>query len=186
MTSFHALKCISALSALTLLTACGAAPQAANRSLMGMDQEEWRSLSNSASLESLTELVPAEALKNASGTHYKALTWSDKEVPGPRQVAFARKLAQYPEVKGSETAVTMSPYYDFLHLLKTVIEDVKSFDPDKVKRAMDNVKNYPGLLGPISFTPANHTGIGPDEIVMGTLSSVKDSRAMGVFRERAR
>ncbi|MNR82182.1 putative cardiolipin synthase YwiE [compost metagenome] len=42
--------------ALSLLTACGAAPQAANRSLMGMDQEEWRSLSNSASLESLTEL----------------------------------------------------------------------------------------------------------------------------------
>ena len=42
--------------ALSLLTACGAAPQAANRSLMGMDQEEWRSLSNSASLESLAEL----------------------------------------------------------------------------------------------------------------------------------
>ncbi len=141
---------------------------------------------NGLFLESLTELVPAEALKNASATHYKALTWSDKETPGPRQVAFARKLATFPEVKGSETAVTMSPYYDFLHLLKTVIEDVKSFDPDKVKQAMDNVKNYPGLLGPISFTPTNHTGIGPDEIVMGTLSSVKDSRAMGVFRERAR
>lgn len=42
--------------ALSLLTACGATPQAANRSLMGIDQEEWRSLSNSASLESLSEL----------------------------------------------------------------------------------------------------------------------------------
>lgn len=101
-------------------------------------------------------------------------------------MAFARKLAEYPEVKGSETAVTMSPYYDFLHLLKVVIEDVKSFDPDKVKAAMDQVKDYPGLLGPISFTPADHTGIGADEIVMATLSSVKDERALGVFRERAR
>ncbi len=42
--------------ALSLLTGCGAAPQSANRSLMGMDQEEWRSLSSSTSLESLSEL----------------------------------------------------------------------------------------------------------------------------------
>ena len=130
--------------------------------------------------------MPEEALKGASGTHYKALTWSDKDVPGPRQVAFARKLVNYPEAKGVETAVTMSPYYDFLHLLKVVIEGEKSFDPDKIKRAMDNVKNYPGLVGPISFTKTNHTGIGPDEIVLATLSSVKDARAMGVFRERAK
>ena len=83
-----------------------------------------------------------------------------------------------------ETTVTMSPYYDFLHLLKTVIEGEKSFDSDKIKRALDNVRNYPGLLGPISFTPTNHTGIGPDQIAMGSLSSARDARAMAVFRER--
>jgi len=114
------------------------------------------------------------------------LTWTDKESPGPRQVAFAKKLQSYPEVKGMETAVTMSPYYDFLHLLKVVIEGEKSFDPDKVKRAMDNVKGYPGLLGPISFTPTNHTGIGAEEIALATLSSVRDPKAMGVFRERTK
>jgi len=99
-------------------------------------------------------------------------------------VAFAKKLAAYPDAKGVETAVTMSPYYDFLHLLKTVIEGEKSFEPEKVKRAMDNVKNYPGLLGPISFSPTNHTGIGPEEIAMGSLSSARDARSLGVFRER--
>lgn len=140
---------------------------------------------NGLFLESLVGLVPPEALAGASGTHYKALTWGAKDVPGPRQVAFVRKLANYPETKGSETAVAMSPYYDFLHLLKTVIESEKSFDPDKLKRALDNVKAYPGLLGPITFSKTNHTGIGPDEIVLATLSSVKDGRAMGVFRERA-
>lgn len=42
--------------ALSMLTGCGAGPQTTGRSLSAMDQEEWRSLSSSASLESLTEL----------------------------------------------------------------------------------------------------------------------------------
>ena len=136
--------------------------------------------------EALLDLVPAEALQGASGTHYKALTWSDTETPGPKQVGFVRKLAAYPDAKGLETVVTMSPFYDFLNLLKMVIESEKSFDPDKVERALDNVKNYPGLLGPISFTSTNHTGLGPDHIAMATLLSRKDSRSMGAFRERAK
>jgi len=139
---------------------------------------------NGLFLDRLLELVPAEALARASGTIYKSLTWTASESPGARQQAFAKKLAAYPEAKGVELTVTMSPYYDFLHLLKTVIEAEKSFDPDKVKRAMDNVRNYPGLLGPITFTPTNHTGIGADEIAMGTLSSARDPRSLGVFRER--
>lgn len=140
---------------------------------------------NGLFLSSLVDLVPADALKNACGTHYKALTWTDKEQPGARQVAFAKKLATFPEAKGSETAITMSPYYDFIHLLKHVIEQEKSFEPDKLKRALDNTKNYPGLLGKMSFSATDHTGIGPDEIAMGTLLSVKDPRSLGVFRERA-
>lgn len=55
--------------ALSMLTGCGAAPQGTARSLATMDAEEWRSLSTSASLESLSELdqnrdrrlTPAEA-----------------------------------------------------------------------------------------------------------------------------
>ena len=42
--------------ALTMLTGCGAAPQTAGRSLSTMDAEDWRSLSTSASQESLSEL----------------------------------------------------------------------------------------------------------------------------------
>ena len=141
---------------------------------------------NGLFLESLLDLVPAEALASACGTHYKALTWTDSESPGPRQQAFAKKVAAFPEAKGLEVAVIMSPYYDFLHLLKLVIETEKSFDPDKIKRAMDNVKGYAGLVGPISFTPTNHTGIGPEEIAMATLASVKNPKAMGVFRERVK
>ena len=140
---------------------------------------------NGLFFERLLELVPMDAIRGATGTHYKALTWTAKESVGARQIAFAKKLEKYPEVKGMETAVVMSPYYDFLHLLKLVIEQEKSFDPVKIKRALDNVKGYEALVGKISFTPDNHTGLGPDELAMGTLISVKRQQSMGVFRERA-
>lgn len=155
----------------------------------GMHAQKWYPAvagHNGLFLESLIDLVPRESLANASGTHYKALTWTATEQPGARQQAFAKKLAAYPEAKGVEVAVTMSPYYDFLHLLKHVIEQEKSFDVEKLKRALDNVKNYPGLLGPISFTATDHTGIDADQLAMGTLLSVKDPKAMGLFRERAK
>ena len=140
---------------------------------------------NGLFFERLLELVPMDAIRGATGTHSKALTWTAKESVGARQIAFAKKLEKYPEVKGMETAVVMSPYYDFLHLLKLVIEQEKSFDPVKIKRALDNVKGYEALVGKISFTPDNHTGLGPDELAMGTLISVKRQQSMGVFRERA-
>ena len=140
---------------------------------------------NGLFFERLLDLVPMDAIRGATGTHYKALTWTDKQGIGARQLAFAKKLEKYPEVKGMETAVVMSPYYDFLHLLKHVIEQEKSFEPDKLKRALDNVKGYDALVGKISFTPDNHTGLGPDELAMGTLISVKRQQSMGVFRERA-
>jgi len=47
------------------------------------------------------------------------------------------------------------------------------------------VKGYDALVGKISFTPDNHTGLGPEELAMGTLISVKRQQSMGVFRERA-
>lgn len=140
---------------------------------------------NGLFFERLLDLVPMDAIRGATGTHYKALTWSDKDKIGARQLAFAKKLEKYPEVKGMETAVVMSPYYDFLHLLKHVIEQEKSFEPEKIKRALDNVKGYDALVGKISFTPENHTGLGADELAMGTLISVKRQQAMGLFRERA-
>lgn len=140
---------------------------------------------NGLFFERLLDLVPMDAIRGATGTHYKALTWTDKQGIGARQLAFAKKLEKYPEVKGMETAVVMSPYYDFLHLLKHVIEQEKSFEPDRIKRALDNVKGYDALVGKISFTPTNHTGLGADELAMGTLISVKKQQSLGLFRERA-
>ena len=51
--------------------------------------------------------------------------------------------------------------------------------------ALDHVKGCDALVGKISFTPENHTGLGPEELAMGTLISVKRQQAQGLFRERA-
>ena len=107
--------------------------------------------------------------------------------PGPRQVAFAKKVAAfYPEGKGSGVPVANSPYYDFLHVLKVAIEGEKSFEPEKVKKALDSIKGYQGLLGTINFTPENHTAIAIDDIALASVASGKDPKAMGIFREMAK
>ncbi|HMK00859.1 MAG TPA: ABC transporter substrate-binding protein, partial [Reyranella sp.] len=142
---------------------------------------------NGLFLDALFDLVPAEALTNVYGTMYRSLMWTDTASPGPRQVAFAKKVAAfYPEGKGSGVPVANSPYYDFLHVLKVAIEGEKSFEPEKVKRALDSIKGYQGLLGTINFTPENHTAIGIDDIALASVASGKDPKAMGIFREMAK
>jgi len=136
--------------------------------------------------ESLFDLVPEEALKNVSATFYRNYLWSPSRPIGERQQAYARKLATYPETRGSGAAVATAPYYDFLHLMKLAIEQEKSFDTDRVKRALDNVRDYDGMLGRISFTPQNHTAISSDQVSLGTVMSARDPRSLGVFREEVR
>ena len=136
-------------------------------------------------LPALFDLVPAESVKNVFATYYRNFTWTDTEQPGARQIAFAKKLAEYPEAKGFEVNVAASPYYDFVKLLKTVIEAEKSFDGEVIKRALDHVSGYAGLVGNISFTPENHSGISIKDVVLASVASGQDARAMGCMRARA-
>jgi branched-chain amino acid transport system substrate-binding protein len=136
-------------------------------------------------LPALFDLVPAEAVKNVFATYYRNFTWTDSEQPGARQVEFARKLAQYPEAKGYEVNVAAAPYYDFLYVLKTAIEVENSFEPEAIKRGLDKISNYKGLMGDISFTAENHAGIGLKDVVLVSVASGQDPRAMGCMRARA-
>lgn len=132
------------------------------------------------------DLVPPEAMGNVVATHYKKLTWTDSEGPGARQLAYAQKIRAHAETpKGLEAIIAASPYYDFIHLLKSVIEKEKSFDIEIVKRALDKVTNYNGLLGDMTFTKERHTAFAPDDIAMATVLSGRDPRSQGIFRKRA-
>ena len=57
--------------------------------------------------------------------------------------------------------------------------------PEAIKRGLDNLKSYKGLLGDISFTPDNHSGIGVRDVVLVSVASGQDARAMGCLRARA-
>jgi ABC-type branched-subunit amino acid transport system substrate-binding protein len=113
------------------------------------------------------------------------LTWTDSEEIGARQMEFAKKANAFPETKEAGVNVAGSPFYDFLYLLKAAIESEKSFDPEKVKRAMDATRNYKGLLGDLNFTASNHAAISMEDMTMATLLSGRDPKAMAVFRKRA-
>lgn len=135
--------------------------------------------------EALLKLVPEEALRNVYGTLYRSFTWSETEAPAERQQAYARKIATYPEARGVLVNAALSPHYDFLTLLSTIIAAERTDDVERIKAALDGVRNYPGMLGKINFSPDNHCAIGADEMVMASVASASDPRAQGIFRARA-
>jgi hypothetical protein len=65
-----------------------------------------------------------------------------------------------------------------------VIEAEKTFDTAKIKAALDNLKGFDGMLGTYSFTNTRHTGIGLDQMVMASVSSATDPKALNLFRKR--
>lgn len=140
---------------------------------------------NSLFSNTVLENTDPEVLKNAYGTLIKSMTYSADEAPGARQVAYAKRVVTYPESKFWEINAAISPFYDYLHLLKAVVDSEKRFDTERIKKAFDGTRNYAGMIGSISFTPENHCALTGDQMVMATLLSGKDPRSMGVFRERA-
>lgn len=131
------------------------------------------------------ENASPEVLKLASGTLLKTMTYSASDPVAARQIAHAKKVLTYPEAKTWEINAAISPFYDFLHMLRTVVNAEKRFDTERIKKAFDSTKNYDGMIGRISFTAENHCALTGDQMVMATLASGHDARSMGVFRERA-
>jgi branched-chain amino acid transport system substrate-binding protein len=140
---------------------------------------------NSLFSNTVLDNTDPEVLKNAYGTLIKTMTYSATEAPGARQVAYAKRVVTFPEAKFWEINAAISPFYDYLHLLKQVVESEKRFDTERIKKAFDATRNYDGMIGSISFSPENHCALTGDQMVMATLLSGKDPRSMHVFRERA-
>jgi len=133
----------------------------------------------------LRDLLPDNALDNLYGHTYRTLTWSDSYEPGEKQKQFAESLKKHDIAAGAEVPIAHGPFYDFIHMLKLVIDDQKDFDVEKTKAAMDNVKGYEGLLGTFNFTPKQHCGLDDSAIVIAEVASVRDEKANGLFRKQA-
>jgi hypothetical protein len=114
----------------------------------------------------------------------RTFTYKGNEPPAARQVAYAKKLAADPDTKTGPLNAASCSFYDFLHLLKVVADDQKGFDSERLKKGFDSIRNYAGMIGPVSFTPENHCALNADAIAMVSIASGKDPRSMGFFRER--
>jgi branched-chain amino acid transport system substrate-binding protein len=134
---------------------------------------------------SLLKLAPEDALKNVYSIHFRNLSFGPSDEPGPAQQAFVKKLQAYPEAEDGAAAVAAAPYYDFLHTMKTIIEQERSFDPQVIRKALDSSKAIVGIVGTYSFEPGRHTGLPVEALCMATVLSLKDPRAKWCFRERA-
>lgn len=135
--------------------------------------------------DALFDLVPAESLKSVYGIYYRNWTYTDREGIGPRHQALSRKLAQVPTVKGIEAFVAGTPHYDFLHLLKAVIEQEKSFEVERIRKALDAVRNHSALLGNLSFSETSHAGVPMQDLTLASVASGRDPRSTGAARARA-
>ena len=76
------------------------------------------------------------------------------------------------------------PFYDAMNVYKWAIESVKSTDPDKIKGAMESLKDYQGMAGSLSLTLGQSLRSRARVLTWCKLASARDPRAMGAFRER--
>ena len=77
------------------------------------------------------------------------------------------------EGKFNETASTFGGHaYDAFTILVKAIETAGT-DKEKVRDAIENLKNFPGTAGVFNFSATDHNGLGLDSIIMQT---VKDGK----------
>ncbi len=123
-----------------------------------------------------------DLLPRITAPYFVNLSWKGDAAMPEKQVRFAKAIA----ASGTRPSpiIAIAPWYDFLQLIRHAAEQAGSLKSDAIKAAMDNIKDYNGLLGPISFSPQDHVGLKKDSLVMVSAASAKDKRAMGIFRER--
>lgn len=119
---------------------------------------------------------------------FRALTYTDKELPSERVRAFIKKIAasSVPDALLGPAATT--PFYDFLYALKFSVEKAKSWDTEQVKKAFDSSSAIPGLFGNMGFTATNHTAYDASVVAMAISNSMDDPLSKeyrGLLRRRA-
>jgi branched-chain amino acid transport system substrate-binding protein len=119
---------------------------------------------------------------------FRALTYTDKELPPERVRAFVKKIAASNLTEGQLGFAATSPFYDFLYALKYGVEKANSWDTEAVKKALDTSPAVPGLFGNMKFTPTNHTGYGASVVGLAVSNSMQEPVAKeyrGLLRRRA-
>lgn len=98
-------------------------------------------------------------------------TFSFFQAHGPafeRFMATARKVAGVERIEQIESPVGVAHAYDMMHILALAIQRAGSTDRPAVRRALEHVPAYDGLVQRYAppFTPARHEALGPRNLLM--------------------
>jgi branched-chain amino acid transport system substrate-binding protein len=115
---------------------------------------------------------PELAGPTAGDAHFvQTYSFFGKQRPAGERVLAALKK-KYPQIKGPEdifAPVGTANAYDAMHLVARAIEQAGSTDGDKVREALENLKQpYDGLIKTYTrpFTPDDHDALGADDYMM--------------------
>jgi ABC-type branched-subunit amino acid transport system substrate-binding protein len=139
--------------------------------------------SNSSTLFGIRLLIkdiPTAFLDRIHATAYRNLTWTATRPVSDRVATVLQKVATQPNFPASAVNPSFQgPFYDWLYLLKTAIESANSFDADRVRSALNGIRNHDGLLGRISFSGTSHLAFADDQLTVARPTDLTDPRAHG-------
>jgi len=101
-----------------------------------------------------------------AATIYRATTRSDTE-PAPADiVAYYAKMKQRWGDKLSASVELSAMWDDMLHIVVDAVSRAKSQDGDALKAALEETRNFKGMLANFSFSPDNHDAFPPSAITI--------------------
>lgn len=148
-------------------------------------------IGSSTTLVNITQTLPAgttlpdDFLKQIRVPVYKTMAWSPGKPVSQRVQKYAAKINADTDSGKIKYAAAQDPFYDFLYALKHVVEGVRTFDVAKVKPALENLKNYDGIIARISFSKTNHIGVPDDAVGLGVPTPGTAPESLGFLPQLA-
>lgn len=111
--------------------------------------------------------------KNAFAAGYTSTTFVDGKLP-PRTQALIDKIK--PEFGGKIdfTFWWVALGYDTVKIIEHAAKTANSLEPAKIKAALEETRNLPGVYATYSWSPENHNGFPDSNIVANVADSFKD------------
>lgn len=117
----------------------------------------------------IEQIGDPSALEKVDFTVIQTFSFHTADADMVRRVGrTARRLFDIAEISGVEAPVGLAHAYDLTHILARAIDMAGSTDRAAVRKALENVRNYRGLVKTFEqpFSAEDHEALGPDDAFM--------------------
>jgi branched-chain amino acid transport system substrate-binding protein len=91
----------------------------------------------------------------------------------PQKAVLVKYKKDYETMYLEDVSTFGGHAYDAITILVQALKNAKSTDKNKVRDAIENLKNFPGIGGIFNYSAADHTGLGPDSLSLLTVKNGK-------------